>query len=275
MHPVSRLLIVVVSLLAACANVPGESTTRSSVVTLNRIALNRIALNRIALNRLPLSRLATSRLSNNQLSANMDSAGKLLASDDGLEIFSLIVNCALPPGVTLVANVDGNDIEFPGEMGLAIGWISQPLDADGQGWVSACMFARSNARDVSLVISLRGPNPALATDAGERAFFSVEEGAFFGNFFAPIDQPIPWYACRGAGQAQGEFGELIDRDCTEPDPTQPGLTQCGLNYAGDCGTFAVAHACDKFSGGYSQCHTSAGKAGDTVFQQVITSYVTP
>ena len=65
MH-LSRLPIVVVLLLAACANSlppdPGESEVRSSVVSLNRIALNRIALNRIALNRIALNRIALNRL---------------------------------------------------------------------------------------------------------------------------------------------------------------------------------------------------------------------
>jgi hypothetical protein len=138
------------------------------------------------------------------------------------------------------------------------------------------MFARANAREVAIPISLRGSNPALQLVPGERDVWSVEEGAFFGNFFAPLDQPIPWFACRGAGQAAGESGGLVDRDCTEPDPDHPGLTQCGLNYAGDCGTFAATHACDRFSGGYSACHTGLSKTGeDKVFQQVITTFVTP
>jgi hypothetical protein len=269
-----------VSVLAACTDLPTESTP-SSLVTVNRIALNRIALNRIALNRIALNRIAAFRLTDGRVVVNTDSIGNLLATDDGREVFSLMVSCAMPPNVILVGTVDGTTFEFPGDMGLAIGWFSFPLDLEGQGWVSACMFARANANEVTIPISLRGANPALAVSTDERSFWTVEEGAFFGNFFASLDLPIQWYACRGSGQASGEFGGLVNRDCAEPDPANPRLTLCGLNYAGDCGFFAASHSCEQFSGNgtfYGQCHTGALKAfggTDFVFQQVITSYVTP
>jgi hypothetical protein len=130
----------------------------------------------------------------------------------------------------------------------------------------------------------------------ERARFPVEEGAFYGNYFTPLDQPIEWIACRGEGQASGEFGGLINRDCTEPDPAQPGLTKCGFNFAGDCGTFSAEPTCEKFSDQgqfYRRCHAgpinderhhghahhrhggSPPDRDDQVFQQVITTYVTP
>jgi hypothetical protein len=277
MRSVSRLLIAAVSVLAACTDLPSESMTRSSVITPNRITVNRITVNRITVNRLPASRLISTRLANGQMTVNMESAGKLLATEDGPEIFSLIVSCAMPPDVTIVADVGGVPRQFFGDLGLALEWVTGPLSSAGQGWVSACMFARLNVNEVAIPISIRGPNPALQASPLERDIWRLEEGAFFGNFFTPIDQPIEWYACRGAGQASGEFGDLIDRDCTEPDPANPGLTMCGFNYAGDCGTFASDHSCDQFSGNgtfYAQCH-ALGKPSHEVFHQVITSYVIP
>jgi hypothetical protein len=214
----------------------------------------------------------------------MDSAGKLLSSEDGREVFSFIVSCALPADVILSADVDGTTFEFSGEMGLAPQWLSAPLTTEGQGWISACIFARVNTRDVALPISLRGSNLALATNADERAGWSVEEGAFYGNLFTPLDQPILWIACRGAGQAAGETGGLIERDCTEPDPANPGFTQCGFIYAGDCGSYSNDQACEQFSAGgafYRRCHQAPlfhpikNGGSNPAFSQVITTYVTP
>jgi hypothetical protein len=153
--------------------------------------------------------------------------------------------------------------------------------------VSACLFARVSKFGVAVPISVRGPNHELATDAEERAGLPVQEGAFYGNLFTPVDQPIEWIACRGDGQAAQNVGGLIDRDCAKPDPTNPGFTMCGFIFAGDCGTFAgAAPACEELSnhgGFYERCHAApvdirhphGDSAHDPVFRQVITTYVTP
>lgn len=277
MRPVSYLLIATVALVSACVDLPDESTTSGALIGTNRIGANRIGANRIGANRLPASRLATTQLSTGQLAVNMQTAGKILETADGREVFSLIVSCAMPPGLILSAKVGSETFLFGGEMGLALGWIIGPLDLAGQGWVSACMLARINANDIAFPISMRGQNPALGLAIGERETWTVEEGAFFGNLFGPIEQDIQWYACRGAGQASGESGGLALRDCAEPDPAAPGLTQCGFNFVGDCGTFAASPACEQFSGAsaYGRCHTGLKPGGDEVFQQVITAYVIP
>jgi len=283
MRAASWLIVAALSLAVACADAPGESTTTADVITVNRIGLNRIGLNRIGLNRIGLNRIGLNRISAGRLRVNLSSDDELLATDDGREVFSLAVSCALDEDTTLVATVEGTDFEFPGEMGLAPRWANHSLDREGQGWVSACMFARANAHAVAIPISMRGDNRGLATDADEREAFPVEEGAFYGNIFGPIDQPIPWYACRGEGQFSGESGGLVDRDCTEPDPANPGLTQCGLIFAGDCGDFAADTACEQFNDHgtfYRRCHSAPiahhrHGCDDQVFRQVITTFVTP
>jgi hypothetical protein len=295
-------LLIAVSLLA-CAQTPDESSTSAEVVSINRIALNRIALNRIALNRIALNRIALNRIALNRLSVNLLNAKDLLSTADGREVFSLVTSCALPPDITLVASVDGVDFEFPGEIGLAPQWLSGRLDRAGQQWVSACMFARVSAHDVAVTISMRGPSRALAVDDDERANWTLEEGAFFGNAFGQTDQPLQAFACRGRDKAAGNAGELVDRDCAAPDPAHPGFTLCGLMFAGDCGRFARDQACESFSGRgtfYEDCHTAPirGHRGDRhddrdrdggrdrdadrdsdrdaqVFAQVVTTFVTP
>jgi len=281
MHPVFRLLIVMVALLAACVDAPGDSTTTVPRIVANRIVANRIVANRIVANKLLADKLVAGKLTSSVFGVNMTTAGELISTDDGREVFAAIVACALPDFITLEATVSGVTFDFSGDLGLVSSWLTMPLGPDDQRWISACLFARVNAHEVAIPISLRGPNPALAADPDERAAFTLEEGGFFGNYFTPKDQPIQWYACRGAGQARGENGDLAFRDCTEPDPDHPGLTQCGFTYAGDCGTFAAAHACELGADGgsfYRRCHTAPiGKVPfpNQVFLQVITTFVMP
>jgi hypothetical protein len=282
MRQISCLPIATLALLAACVDLPSESTTSAEVVTANRITANRITANRITANRITANRITANRITANRLTPN-PSVNSLLATPDGREVFSLIVSCALPDSVTLVATVSGTEFEFPGEIGVAPQWLQHALDGDGQRWVSACMFARLNARAVAVPISIRGPNRALDISREERADFAVEEGAFFGNFFGPLDEPLQAYACRGEGQAAGETGGLIDRDCTEPDPANPGFTQCGFIFAGDCGTFSARPVCEEFSEHgtfYRRCHTAPIRHGrgcdrDEVFREVVTTFVLP
>jgi hypothetical protein len=278
-------LIAAVALLVGCADVPAESSKTATVVGGNKLAGNKLAGNKLAGNKLAGNKLAGNKLSEGRLNVNMDTAGKLLSTEDGREVFSFIVSCALPSDITLEANVDGTTFDFFGELGLTPEWIAGPLGSTGQGWISACMFSRVNANDVPLPISMRGANVALATDSDERTGWSVEEGAFYGNLFTPGNDPILWIACRGAGQlASPDASGLVARDCAKPDPANPGFTQCGFIFAGDCGAFASDQACEQFSASgtfYRRCHqaplSSRAKNGgsDPVFAQVITTYVTP
>lgn len=250
------------SLLVACTDVvePEEGTSSQSVLVDNRLAANRLAANRLAANRLAANRLAANRLAANRLRLDPIAAGDLLTTPEGIDLLTFVVSCALPEGVTLVAEdpTTHDPLEFFGEVGLAPRWAHRRLDKIGQRWISACLFARVNANNVTVPISLRGPHRGLVTTPEERAGWTLEEGAFYGNLFLPLDQPIDWIACRGRTQAAGETGGLVDRDCTEPDPQNPGKTFCGFTFAGDCEDYTPPpseHACRKFSqhGYYAAC----------------------
>lgn len=266
-----RALVVlgVACLVSGCTDEesPSESTNDSTIVVFNRLAGNRLAGNRLAANRLAANRLAGNRLSNNRLELHREGAAELMSTPDGREVLSYIVSCAVPEGTVLVGESGGQTYEFPGEIGLASEWLRHRLDSKGEGWVSACLFARVNAHNVTLPISLRGPNHRLAASADEQAGWTLEEGAFYGNLFTPDDEPIDWNACRGKDQAAFEGGGLTDRDCAEPDPANPGKTYCGFNYAGDCGEFAVDDrpACEDYSENgtfYRRCHGPADADDD-------------
>lgn len=287
-----RTLLLVLALpLVGC--ISGDPDTGASVqavtthnaLTYNRLAGNRLAGNRLAGNRLAGNRLAGNRLAGNRLTLNPQT-DDLIETADGRDVLTYLIGCALPEGTTLVGTDSaGNTYEFNGELGLAPHWLDHRLNAPEKGWVSACMFSRVNANDVAVSISLRGQNKALAVSPDEAAGWTAEEGAFYGDLFVPLDQPIAWYACRGRDSAEAYADE---RDCAIPDPAHPGYTLCNFFYAGECGGQAwppTPHACKHDNHGYyTDCATYARFGGglgrpdrqpdrDDVNHQVITVFV--
>jgi hypothetical protein len=302
------LAAAAVSLIACTVEAPDTSTTTQNVESHNRLASNRLASNRLASNRLASNRLASNRLASNSISsvrvAALQETSDILANATGRIVYSYLMSCALDSNTTVVAenivNEDCGDVttgcvvgapanddycgpsalngpfaaghcEFGGGVGVAPRWLDKKLDPKGQGWVSACMFARINAYDTAESISMRGRNEALSVSTDEASIYTIEEGAFFGDMFGT--DPIDWNACEGEGQASGEFGGLELRDCTEPNPATPGLTYCGFTYAGHCGDYSgtgEAHACSGDpNGAYTDCRVGKGKK----YREVITTFV--
>jgi hypothetical protein len=283
-----RLAALLALSLVACVDDPDTSESHSSVVTDNRLVGNQLAENRLVGNQLAAGKLAGTRLSDGSLELDSDAAHDMVQTNDGREVLTFIISCAIDFGTTLVIQDGSNTYTFDGDLGLANNWLHGPLDRTGMGWVSACLFARVNVASLPIPISLRGNNPKLVAAEDEKIAFGLQEGAFFGNFFTADDEPIDWNACRGSDQAAGEVGGLILRDCTEPDPAHPGLTMCGFNYAGDCGDFADRYACKQYDDNrtfYKHCQDNPayrnkannhgfGHSGDNnAYGQVITTYV--
>jgi hypothetical protein len=295
-----RAMFLAPLFLVACAiDSPDMSTTEQHTEIDNRLAGNRLAGNRLAGNRLAGNRLAGNSLSSTRLEA-LEATADMLKTEDGREVYSYMVGCALEEGMTIEATVPSapdvrppdfnytcknHRCKFSGGVGLAPGWAWHRLGETDQRWVSACLFARVNAHNAFEMISLRGRNDALGVSWREASKYTLQEGAFYGNLFT--DDPDPnakpdWHACRGADQAAGEYGGLELRDCAEPDPANPGLTQCGFQYAGDCGDYSYRSrtdfACewfDWYSDGYQNCHDRASRFGGNGprYREVITVYV--
>lgn len=269
-----------IACLLAIAAILSFETPTSAKLAANKLAANKLSPLSAASNSAAASKLAGSRLAIGQsgqdlYSLNAESASGFLASDDGREVLSFVVSCALPVEATVTTTLpDGTRYEFLGELGLAPEWLDHPLKKAGRGWVSACLFARLNNHDVPLPISFRGPQQGLATVPEELANWPLEEGAFYGDYFVAPGEQVQWIACRGRDQAAGETGGLVDRDCTEPDPANPGKTLCGLIYAGDCAS-PTAPVCDQVSPHdyYRKCRDQAGDdAHSDVFREVITVF---
>jgi hypothetical protein len=307
---------------------PDLGADQSNVEIHNKLAANKLAANKLAANKLAANKLAANSLSSTRLVA-LDDTADILGSPSGREVYSYIVSCALDLGTTIekadvtnYCSVDSSGVEtcgttpvpfptddpyctpssdpttahctYPGGVGLAADWADHKLGHAGQGWISACLFARSNLFDIGVGISMRGRHPALATDGEEQLDYTLQEGAFYGNVFTGLDKKtglpndIEWFACRGADEWRVSTGELPDsgglalRDCTEPDGTT-GKTKCGFTFTGNCADYAAAndpYACsteDALSN-YTVCSEQPRTGhfgGLDQYRQVITVWLRP
>jgi hypothetical protein len=245
MHP-SPLPIFISLLLLSCTAIQPTSST-------DRVATNGLTPALILDYRDAAISAATVPLSQTW-------SADLLSTTGGRELLRYLVMCALPSGEALTVQIGTTTRIFIGDVGLAPSWISQPLDADQQRWISACLLARSNALGISVLISILGPDPQLASSSQESQDFPVEEGAFYGDIFSAHPE---MFACRGSGSA--DAGGMLYRHCTVAEPAQSGRTLCGFSFVGSC-----AEACSDNGEVYSGCHGLNGE----VFEQVITTHVT-
>jgi hypothetical protein len=132
------------------------------------------------------------------------------------EQLKYLVRCALPAEVTLYADIEGERFTFPGSIGLAPRWLTEAMTPSEERWVSACLFAHVNYFGKHVQISIRATGiavPELMASADEQQTFSIFEGGFFGNLFAPT--PVA-YTCQGTRTpAQARDPILQDRVCTQ------------------------------------------------------------
>lgn len=240
-------LLLVTVLFGGCALDVDTSTRSSEVESGNRLASNRLASNR----------LASNRLASNSLGAAALSSGSLIETEEGRDVFSYIVSCALPSGESVtVQDSAGTSYTFGGLIGLAPAWATTTPTVSDRRWVTACVLARTNYYGVPVEISMRGSASALATDAAEESAFSAAEGAFYGDLFD--DQAQSWYAC-GASTTAIEPLRL----CTISE--NGSTTMCGFTYTNLCSS-----SCGSGQGPWSGCAAGSGS-----YAEVITTFLQP
>jgi hypothetical protein len=143
-----------------------------------------------------------------------------------------LVRCALPADVALYADIEGERFTFPGSLGLAPRWLTEAMTPSEERWVSACLLAHVNYFGKHVQISIRATGvtvPELVPSADEQQTFSIFEGGFFGNLFAPA--PVA-YTCRG---------ERTPAPSPRPHLAGPGM------YPGDGGDHGRGYADDGLS----------------------------
>ena len=257
-------LVLAATVLLGCAELP-DAPTEQPIAPILRISSNGLRSSHVFASQLAAVPLGRHRLANRRFEMT-DAASDMLATPQGIEVLAFLIGCALPEGTTILASVDGQDVEFFGELGIAPQWLDHPLGEKGRGWVSACLFSRVNNLNPH-TLSMRGANPALAADAEELATYNVEEGAFYGEYFGKGASGCS--ACRGEGSI--EVLELANRICTIPDPANPGFTMCGFKYAGLC-----SEVCKKFvDGHWTRCAGDGGRKKPVTFNEVLSTFVRP
>ncbi|KYF66326.1 hypothetical protein BE15_01655 [Sorangium cellulosum] len=250
--------------------------SEEAIVSVNRLSMNRLSMNRLSMNGLSMNRLSA----NGRQLATTD----LMLDADGRELLRYTIGCALPEGQSLIGTVDSTTYRFDGRIGLAPDWLRGPLPEKSQRWVTACLLAHVNGYGVEVAISLRGRNPALATDSAERLAYQQEEISFFGNIFQPLgkrdelgDIGSRMYSCGGA---------LLQMSCADdasafvPERTCASRADCSLSFLGACRdlTNSTTSVCKDVSlQGYGRCQAPAtamsGKPAATRYDEVITVFL--
>jgi hypothetical protein len=214
--------------------------------TNNLLSTNMLSTNLLSTNLLSTNALATAELTGNSLSDGSledNSAVKEALYDPAArEVFSYIYACAASQGHTMSISIEGTNYNFNGALGLADSWRSGSCDATCQGWVSACVLARSNYYGQSVHLSLRGSHANLGTSAQEVADYPNQEGKFYGNLFTTNAQK---FSCAGPQSTANSL-----RRCTET---------------------GSPNACD-FTG-VGSCSSCTGSNCPSNFGQVITVYL--
>lgn len=256
---VCALLCSVVSGVG-CLSAPLDEAAESSDTLEGSVSsTNRLSLNRLSLNRMSLNGLSSGALSRNGTSLV---ESDLVADASGRELLTYMVRCALDADQELTATHDGVTYTWKGLIGLAPSWLTSPLTSERrQRWVSACLLAHVNGYGVEVPISLRGFHPALRASKEEKATFTVQEAAFFGNVFE-VGEGKGEGKGKGKGEGEGELddpafyscaGAKLVTQCNGPGAYRPqrscaDRTDCALKFAGVCKA-PSSHA-------WSACRTS-------------------
>ena len=138
----------------------------------------------------------------------------------------------------------GSHVEtYPGLLGLATSWASQPLDQQGQHWVSACLASRINWYGITVSLSSRGAAPGLTTTSDEVAAYAWEEGAFWGDLFTSTPAV---YACDAP--PNDPHSRSLFRDCAAGhlDSSGPAVSCGPLQRVGSCDTHCTPLNADHF-----------------------------
>jgi hypothetical protein len=138
----------------------------------------------------------------------------LASTAGGREFIKYLVKVAFPSGASLTVHDNAtppNSYTYPGSLGVAAELATgnaAACDIDCQEKVSAAMLAHVNNSGLHVGIWLVGPDTGIGWDTSSN--YPYQEGAYFGNIFAP--NPHGNY-CGGAnlsaGAAKGRMGNAI------------------------------------------------------------------
>lgn len=230
------LLLAITS--AGCATVSDDACVADRKIGLNGVSLNGVSLNGVSLNGVSLNKLGANGLRTGTLSEIALTTGALgealaphaLDDDFTALLLAYTVSCALTPEQHVDVVIDGETERLSGGLGLAPAWgqTDGSCDAECQGWVSACLVARTNFKGESVQISLLGDIAALEPTEEEAATFAIEEATYYGDLFA--DAPT-LFACTPDG------ADAPERTCGGD------ASGCYIRIVGECSAVCDADGC--------------------------------
>lgn len=100
-----------------------------------------------------------------------------------------LIECALPQGAFAIDPVTGKAHE--GRFGLAPSWQTQPLDSTTEEWMTSCLAAHLNNKDVSVTLLLEANHSGFYFDSNLKANFPQRDSISWGNIFAPDPSGSP------------------------------------------------------------------------------------
>ncbi|MDI3290577.1 hypothetical protein [Polyangium sp. 15x6] len=276
------LLVISLGTLVGCGDAEGvyeeeegtveevaESLVEENAIQPNAIQPNAIQPNAIQPNAIQPNALTPSALSPSSLAALQDSGQTGQMSRMFLRY---AVGCALEPSQSFTVTWTDNDVvhteTYFGQLGLAPSWATGPLDETGQRWVSACLAARTNWYGVTVTISMRAAHNAIK-HAGvvEKYSYPREEGAFWGNLFAPTPYLHSCVYVPNTGYVRS-----VMRDCAAGHVGPNGIENCGMiERRGPCD--AVCDPLDSNNGFRPKCVYDATVAPPRKTTEVVTVFL--
>jgi hypothetical protein len=201
-------------------------------------------------------------------------------------LLSYVARCALRTGDRATfPRADGADLVYPGVVGIAPAWKTNPLGPAGQRLMTACLMAHVNAVHTEVPISVRS---ATLGDAPltEKLLFPAQEMAVYGDVFAPAAER-DLFVCFGQAVAQslggsGGLGTALGLP-TYLDFRMCSVSQrCGFQRIGACFRWpsqpsVTRSACGTQAGNlYRSCHEAPIELGSTpAWDDTVSVYLQP
>jgi hypothetical protein len=261
--------------LSGCAGDVRDSSedvleSEGALVEGNKLSSNSLALNSLALNGIALNGIALNMMDPQSLSAIRDPGAQGALARAFLRY---AIGCAFHTSQSFTfTRTDATNVvhveTYAGELGVAPGWATGPLDSNGQRMVSACVAARVNYYEVPVLLSLRSMEYSLRVLSGaqELVDFPDVEGAFWGNLWG--SSPAI-YSCYNSATVTNS--RSWSRDCATGHLRDDGtIEDCGLiDVVGPCST-----VCASLNGGgqyYPFCVEKPYSAGNANTKFVVTT----
>src|SRR6266508_4513987 len=136
----------------------GMGSSQSRLITHNGFTENGFTENGFTENGFTENGFTENGFTENGFTENGLSTMQIMESDpNAVEFVRYAYSCAMRPDQHMILPINGEDVTFDGQLGLAPEWGQEGGTCNDacKKWVSACLLARTNAYGAHVEISLR------------------------------------------------------------------------------------------------------------------------